>query len=45
MKTAVVLLILLTLFSPNLAAQAYTRWGLPGGAKARFGKGRITGII
>ena len=45
MKTAVVLLILLTLFSPNLLAQDYTQWSLPEGAKARFGKGGLTGNI
>ena len=43
MKTAVILLILLTLFSPNLVAQDYTQWGLPEGVKVRLGKGGLTG--
>lgn len=36
---AVVLAILY--FFPNAQAQDYTRWGLPEGARARLGKGRI----
>ncbi len=31
-------------FLPNAQAQEYTRWSLPEGAKARLGKGRISGI-
>ena len=45
MKTVVALLILFTLFQVNTFAQDYTRWGLPEGAKARLGKGRISGNI
>ena len=45
MKTAVMLLILLVLFSVNSSAQDYTQLILPEGAKARFGKGNITGTI
>ena len=32
-------------FLPNTYAQNYTKWGLPEGAKARLGKGWITGEI
>ena len=39
------LLILFTLFSQNTFAQDYTQWGLPEGAKARLGKGLISGNI
>ena len=45
MKTTVTLLILFTLFQVNTFAQDYTRWGLPEGAKARLGKGSISGNI
>ena len=45
MKTTVAVLILLALFSLNTLAQDYTRWGLPEGATARLGKGRISGNI
>ena len=50
MKTAQFsILILLSLgtfaFSPNTYAQDYIRWGLPEGAKARLGKGDLTGTI
>ena len=45
MKTTVTLLILLNLLSLNTFAQDYTQWGLPEGAKARLGKGRISGNI
>ena len=50
MKTAqssiLMLLSLGTLaFLPNTYAQDYTKWGLPEGAKARLGKGWITGEI
>ena len=45
MKTAVTLLILFALFSVSSFAQDYTQWGLPEGAKARLGKGHITGNI
>ena len=41
MKTTLTLLILFILFSPNTLAQDYTQWGLPEGAKARLGKGRL----
>ena len=34
---------LLMLFQANAAAQNYTQWHLPDGAKARIGKGIITG--
>ena len=30
---------------PNTFAQDYTQWGLPDGAKARLGKGTISGNI
>ena len=33
------------LLLPDTFAQDYTRWGLPEGAKARLGKGRISGNI
>ena len=39
--TLLVLLILSTLYLPCSFAQDYTQWGLPEGAKARIGKGRI----
>ena len=45
MKTTVALLILFTLLLPNSFAQDYTQWGLPEGAKARLGKGWISGNI
>ena len=44
MRTTVALLILFTISSFNAFAQDYTRWGLPDGAKARFGKGSIDEI-
>ena len=43
MKTAVTLLLLLVLFPLSSVAQDYTQWSLPEGAKARLGKGHITG--
>ena len=39
------LLILLNLFALNTFAQDYPRWGLPEGATARLGKGRLSGNI
>ena len=33
------------LFHANVSAQDYTQWNLPEGAKARLGKGTITGDI
>ncbi|MDE0040576.1 MAG: hypothetical protein OXT74_00945 [Candidatus Poribacteria bacterium] len=36
------LLFVAILFSRGSLAQDYTRWGLPEGAKARLGKGRLT---
>ncbi len=39
------LLIVLTIASTTTFAQDYTQWNLPEGAKARLGKGRITGNI
>lgn len=45
MKIAVMLLILLTLFPPNLVAQDYTRWALPESVKVRLGKGGLTGNL
>ena len=45
MKTTMMLLILFTLFSENVFAQDDTQWSLPAGAKARLGKGNITGEI
>ena len=41
MKSIVALLSFLTLFSLNTFAQDYTRWHLPDGTRARFGKGWI----
>ena len=35
----------LFIFAPHASAQYYTRWSLPEGAKARLGKGEITGNI
>ena len=40
----VTLLFVSVLFLHNSVAQDYTRWGLPEGAKARLGKGRILDI-
>ncbi len=46
MQFSILTLILgMILFLPNTFAQDYTRWGLPEGAKARLGKGRISGNI
>ena len=46
MQFSTLALIFVTLlFLPNTSAQDYTRWGLPEGAKARLGKGRISGNI
>ena len=39
------LLLTSVLFLQNSLAQDYTRWGLPEGAKARLGKGGITGNV
>ena len=44
MKTTTTLLVLFLLFSLNTFAQDYTQWGLPEGAKAALGKGRIEEI-
>ena len=44
-KTTVLLLILFTLFSLNTVAQDSPQWHLPDGAKARLGKGTISGNI
>ena len=43
MKTTVTLLILFTLLLLNACDQDYTQWSLPAVAKARLGKGSITG--
>ena len=45
MKITVTLLMLFALFPLSTFAQDYTQWGLPEGAKARLGKGYITGNI
>ena len=45
MKTAVTLLTLFALCPWSSFAQDYTQWRLPEGAKARLGKGHITGNI
>ena len=46
MQFSILTLIFVTLlFLPNIFAQDYTQWGLPEGAKARLGKGRISGNI
>ena len=45
MKITVTLLMLFVLFPLSTFAQDYTRLGLPEGAKARLGKGHITGNI
>ena len=42
MKITATLLLLLVLFLPNTLAQEYMQWGLPEGAVARIGKGRIS---
>ncbi|MCY4403746.1 MAG: WD40 repeat domain-containing protein [Candidatus Poribacteria bacterium] len=39
-----ILIFILSLFTMDGYAQEYTTWGLPDGAKARFGKGEITTI-
>lgn len=41
MKTALLFLMLLTLFSLNTFAQGSPQWDLPKGVKARLGKGTI----
>ena len=33
-----------SIFTPNAFSEQYTRWSLPTGAKARFGKGSISDI-
>lgn len=43
MKTTVTLLILFALLLLNACDQDYTQWSLPTVAKARLGKGRVTG--
>ena len=43
--SALTLIFVTLLFLPNTFAQDYTRWGLPEGAKARLGKGWISGNI
>ena len=40
-----ILLFMIPALVPNTFAQDYTQWGLPEGAKARLGKGRISGNI
>ena len=45
MKKITTLLTLFTLSSLNTFAQDYTQWGLPDGAKARLGKGGISGNV
>ena len=40
-----IVLVILSLFSLNLFAQSYTQFSLPDGAKARFGKGYISGNV
>ena len=42
--SACTFLLVLTLLLSNTYAQEYTTWGLPNGAKARLGKGRISTI-
>ena len=36
--------VMYSIFTANAFAEEYTRWGLPTGAKTRFGKGRIFDI-
>ena len=45
MKITVTLLMFFVLFPLSTFAQDYTQWSLPEGAKARLGKGHITGNI
>ena len=45
MKTTATLVTLFTLFSFSTSAADYTRWELPEGAKARLGKGNLSGGI
>ena len=45
MRITATLVTLFTLFSIDTFAADYMRWGLPEGAKARLGKGRISGNI
>ncbi len=48
MKTAqfsILMLLSLGTFAFNIYAQDYTKWSLPEGAKARLGKGDLTGTI
>ena len=39
-----VLSVVSLIFTPNVFPDQYTRWGLPAGAKTRFGKGEIHDI-
>ena len=41
MKTVLTLLILFSIYSVDTIAQDTSQWGLPEGAKARLGRGRI----
>ena len=41
----ITLLMVSVLFLQNISAQDYRHWGLPSGAKARIGKGWISGNI
>ena len=40
-----ILFLVSTLYPPDTFAQNPTRWGLPEGAIARFGKGHATGKL
>ena len=44
MKIGTTLFMLVVLFLPNTLAQEYMQWGLPEGAVARIGKGRVSRI-
>ena len=42
---SLILFLISVLYLPNVFAQNYTQWHLPEGAKARLGKGEITGNV
>ena len=45
LSNLLLLIIVTTVYLPNCLAQNYTQMGLPDGAKARLGKGRITDLL
>ena len=43
-RLILLLFVVSTFFLPNVFAQSYTQWDLPEGAKARLGKGYVSGL-